>query len=148
MAYERTLAQVATLKSYITADTPGIGLGFDETNGENARLMEQASTETGDVMNLKASELVCAVDGIELIALPAANRDAWQTVLTAAADDGVNPNDPGVKTQVQEIWANSTTTGSALVALRTKASITFSEQLFGVDTVLVKTDIALARAST
>ena len=148
MSYDRTPAQIATLKSYITADTPGIGLGFDETNGENARLMEQASTETGDVLNLKASEIVCAVDGTELLALPTANRDAWQTVLTAAADDGINPNDPGVKTQVQEIWANSTATGAALVALRTKAGITFSEQLFGVGTVLAKTDIALARAST
>ena len=148
MAYERTPVQIATLKSYITADTPSMGLGFNETNGENARLMEQASTETGDVTNLKASELVCAVDGAELLALPTANREAWQTLLTAAVDGGINPNDPGVVTQAQEIWANSTTTGSALVALRTKDNITFSEQLFGVATVLAKTDIALARAST
>lgn len=138
-------SQRIRLRNYILNDTPGIGLTWDDTNGANRRLMESASTEVGAAADVTALDMQHAVDGDEFIAITPLKQRAWQTLLTAVSSHGVDLAHTAIDSQVVAIWDTSTETLAALGALKTKANVTYSEDLFGVGTILTKRDIAAAR---
>lgn len=140
-------SQTARLRNYIVNDTPSIGLSFTKTNGVNRRLMESASTESAATLAVSAIDLQGAVDGPELIALSAPRRSSWQTLLIATGTDGVDLNSTGIDSQIEEVWSTSAATFGALGSLKTRAAVSYSEDLFGVGTILSKQDIAAARPS-
>ena len=138
-------SQRTRLRNHILNDVPGIGLSWTKTNGANRRLMESASTESGAVGNVTALEMQSAVDGNELLAITPPKRQAWQALLVAVSSHGVDLAHASIDSQVAAIWDTSTDTLAALGALKTKTDITYSEDLFGVGTILTKRDIASAR---
>ena len=142
-------AQVATLRDYIVADTPGIGLSFaTKTDVQNAALMNGASVAgTVTRSSIAAHQLLLAVEPLEYVALPAAQRQLWTDVLAVGVLGGLDLNSTRLQALIGSVWGAATTTRANLLALRNKSQATYAETLFGEGTRLDHLDVAIARAA-
>ena len=80
-----------------------------------------------DPTTLPNGTVQAAIVGSEYIALNAAAQRAWTTIMTI---ENIPVKDPGIRSQILDIWAGGTTTRSNLGALQSRDA-SRAEELFG-----------------
>jgi len=134
------------LNTEITTDPESLGYA-GKTDPEVADLLNTiglvAPAEKVDVGVLNGQELSMAVEITEYVALNAASRDGWNTILSAG-DGQVDVDDQRVVDQIAAIWGAGTTTRANLLALKTRPC-SRAETLFGRGVSIHHLDVAQAR---
>lgn len=148
MAFDNTNpTDLAALKSEYINDPEAIG--YAAANGTTkvilSLLNDAANNATGATVNkpseeLDIPEIAAVIDSTEYDALSAFDKEWVKMFINKPAEEMLKP----YRAKFLEIFGNGTATRTAVLALRRK-SASRAEELFGVNTVITRHDLILAR---
>lgn len=135
------------LKNEFLTDPTGLGYAAPRAAGnhtELARLINQVQGTISVYRGMIGSwELLACVNPTEYSALTADNKQLLQIVLACVT---VDTTDSGLRAIVASVFGPATATRAAMIA-RASRSGSRAEQLFGTNTVITTSDVAIALKS-